>query len=194
MRTQYLSYFTGFRPGCQAISQRFETFETDSPPSNVPSPHIPRSMVRTSNPLVGDGLACPARGGGAIPAHLGAMAGISHLDTDCHTSDIGHWFAMTLFSIACQKSVGSHFPIRCSNKPPAAYRTPLSLRAGAHTGVAIRPPLQCSTYAHPPTKGSPFQSRRRGRACLSRAGKCRDSGEFGRNGTNLPLGYGLPHQ
>ena len=131
MRTQYLSYFTGFRPGCQAISQRFETFETDSPPSNVPSPHIPRSMVRTSNPLVGDGppvpqplvnhptpvngilndgsvgdgLACPARGGGAIPAHLGAMGRISHLDTDCHTSDIGHWFAMTLFSIACQKSV-----------------------------------------------------------------------------------------
>ena len=126
MRTQYLSYFTGFRPGCQAISQRFETFETGSPPSNVPSPHIPRSMVRTSNPLVGDGppvpqplvnhptpvngilndgsvgdgLACPARGGEAIPAHFGAMAGISHLDTDCHTSDIGHWFAMTVFSVA----------------------------------------------------------------------------------------------
>ena len=117
MRTQYLSYFTGFRPGCQAISQRFETFETDSPPSNVPSPHIPRSMVGTSNPLVGDGLACPAQGNGAIPAHFGVMGQISHWNTDCHTSDIGHWFAMTLFSIACQKSVGFHCPIRCSSKP-----------------------------------------------------------------------------
>ena len=38
-------------------------------------------------------------------------------ETDCHTSDIGHWFAMTLFSIGCQKSVGLHCPIQRSNKP-----------------------------------------------------------------------------
>ena len=49
-------------------------------------------------------------------------------------------------------------------------------------------PLQCYDFAHPPTNGTPFPSRRRGGACLSRAGWRGDSGAFGRNGRDFPFG------
>ncbi|MBQ3701809.1 MAG: hypothetical protein II885_03540 [Oscillospiraceae bacterium] len=45
--------------------------------------------------------------------------------TDCHTSDVGHWFAMT------DVTVFASWELR--QQP-----SPLSLRASAHTGAAIR--------------------------------------------------------
>ena len=77
--------------------------------------------------------------------------------------------------------------IRPPNLPPRIVIS-LSLRAGAHTGVAIRFPMQCCAHAHPSTNGPPFPSRRRGGACLSRAGWRGDSGAFGRNGRDFPFG------
>ena len=65
----------------------------------------PQPTAPLSDSVVGDGLACPARGNAAISAHLGVMGRISHLDTDCHTSDIGHWFAMTVLFGSLRGSV-----------------------------------------------------------------------------------------
>ena len=66
-------------------------------PHNVTLTLTLRPTAHPSHPAVGEGLASPARGNAAIRENLGAMERISHLDTDCHTSDIGHWFAMTAF-------------------------------------------------------------------------------------------------
>ena len=92
------------------IASQFSNWRGNPFSHNVTLTLTLRPTARLSHPAVGDGLACPARGGVAILAHLGAMAGISHLDTDCHTSDIGHWFAMTVFFDSLSKKYRNSLP------------------------------------------------------------------------------------
>jgi len=57
-------------------------------------------------------------------------------DADCYTSDIGHWFAMTGVFVTFL------------TKPDAESSFRLSLRASAHTGVAIRFSYSNSNLSH----------------------------------------------